>query len=162
MTPPNVALYNWINQAFNFRGRSIRSDYWWPRLLVMTVNLVLAVLFLEGGGDAWFTLLIELSEAGDVVAYEDFDLPPLKPIGKFALTASLVFVIFTLIPTLSLSWRRLQDMSRPGWIHILFLVACVFIGPFMLWLEFIWFAFPGTRGANRYGPDKLNAEPDVF
>jgi len=165
MTPANAALYNWINRAFDFRGRATRSDYWWPRLLVIMVNVVLGTLFLEGGGEAWFTQLVELSEAAEetgVVSFDDFDLPPLTSLGTFALTASFVFVVFTFMPMLSLSWRRLQDMGKPGWIHILFLVACTVISPLMLWLEFIWLAFPGTRGPNRYGPDKLNAEADIF
>lgn len=165
MTPPNVALYNWIQQAFDFRGRSTRSDYWWPRLLVTIINVILGTLFLEGGGTAWFEMAVEMSEAASeagVVNLEDFKLPPLTSLGTFALTASFVFIFFTFLPMVSLSWRRFHDMNKPGWIHILFLAACMFISPVMLWLEFIWLALPGTRGPNRYGADKLNRDPDIF
>lgn len=165
MTPYNVALYNWINQAFDYRSRATRSDYWWPRLIVTIVNVILGSLFMEGGGEAWFTLILDISEAAretGVANFDDFILPPLTSLGTFALTASFVFFLFTFLPMVSLSWRRLQDMGRPGWIHLLFLTACLFISPLMLWLEFIWFAIPGTRGPNRYGPGKLKREPDVF
>lgn len=165
MTPPNVALYNWIHQAFDFRSRSTRSDYWWPRLLVTIVNIILGTLFLEGGGEAWFTLMAELTEVANetgAVDLQDFPLPPLTSLGTFALTASIVFLLMTLLPMISLSWRRFQDMNKPGWIHVLFILPCLFVSPFMLCLEFVWFAFPGTRGPNQYGPDKLNNEPNIF
>lgn len=161
MMPANVALYTWIKRAFVFRGRATRAEYWWPRLLVTFVNLILGTLFLEGGGEAWFTLLIDLSEqasAGATLSASDLALPPLTQLGTFALTASLVFAALTFFPMLSVSWRRFQDLGRPGWMHLIVLVFVLLaypLGQIVLFVEFIIFAFPGTKGTNRYGPDKL-------
>lgn len=160
MTPPNVALYNWIHQAFDFRTRSTRSDYWWPRLFVVTVNVVLLFMFVSGLGPDKAQLLVDWL-ATSPQNFEGLDIGPLPSLCKFSLTAGIVFGILTLIPDISVSWRRFQDMGKPGWLHILFLIGGGII-PFAALLEYIWFAFPGTRGPNRYGPDKLNSQSDVF
>ena len=160
MTPPNVALYNWIHQAFDFRSRSTRSDYWWPRLFVVTINIVLLFIFVSGLGPDKAQMLIEWLETSPN-SFEGLDIGPLPSLSKFALTAGVVFGILTFIPDLSVSWRRFQDMEKPGFLHILFFVGSAFV-PFALFAQYIWFAFPGTRGPNRYGPDKLSTNPDVF
>lgn len=160
MTPPNVALYNWINKAFDFRSRSTRSDYWWPRLFVVTINVVLLFVFLSAIGPDNSQVLLEWL-ATSPQDFKDLDIGPLPSAAKFALTAGVVFGVLTLIPDISVSWRRFQDMGKPGWIHILFIVAGGLI-PFTALVEYVWFAFPGTRGPNRYGPDKFNVDPDVF
>jgi len=163
MTPPNVAVYNWIRQGFDFRSRATRSDYWWPRLFVITVNFFLLVLFVSGLGQEQGELLIEWlekfpSKSEPIDIGKVWDLPSLS---KFALSAIFVFGILTLIPDISVSWRRFQDMGKPGWLHILFLIAGGMV-PFAVLIQYIWFAFPGTDGPNRYGPDKRDQTPDVF
>lgn len=159
MTPPNVALYNWIHQAFDFRSRSTRSDYWWTRLFIVIVYFVLLYTFVAGLGQDKAELLVEwLSTQPE--NFDDYDIGPMPSLSKFAVTAGIVFAIFTLIPDISVSWRRFQDMGKPGWLHILFLVAGAFV-PFSGMVQLIWFIFPGTRGPNRYGPDKLNSGSDV-
>lgn len=160
MTPPNVALYNWIHQAFDFRGRSTRADYWWTRLFVFIVYFALLYTFVAGLGPDKAELLLEWL-ATQPQSLDDFDIGPLPSLSKFALTAGIVFAILTLIPDISISWRRFQDMGKPGWLHILFLVAGTLI-PFSSLIQLVWFIFPGTRGANRYGPDKLSRGPDIF
>lgn len=161
MTPPNVALYVWIRRSFDFQGRSTRSEYWWPRLLVTIVNTGLGLLFLNGGGEAWFALMLDLSEQASesgIISAEDFAFPPLTSLGTFGLTASIVFAIFTFFPMLSVSWRRFQDLGRPGWIHLIvmfFMLLTYPYGQIVMFIEFVFFAFRGTKGENRYGPDPL-------
>jgi uncharacterized membrane protein YhaH (DUF805 family) len=159
MTPPNVAVYDWIRRGFDFKGRSSRSDYWWPRLLVLTLNVVLLFVFLAGLNiDQTEHLLEWLGEGSmsfDTLQIGWSDLPVSS---RFSLVFAIVFGLLTLIPDISLSWRRFQDMGRPGWMHLLFLVAGGFI-MFATIVEFIWFARPGTEGSNRYGPDPQNRWP---
>jgi len=160
MTPPNVAVYFWIRQAFDFRSRSTRADYWWPQLFVLFVYTGLIILFVSGLNVAQSEAVLAWAESGP----QDFtglDISPLGSLSKFALTSGIVFMILTFIPILSVSWRRFQDMGKPGWLHILFLVAGSMI-PFVSVIEYIWFAFPGTNGPNQYGPDKRGGSPDIY
>lgn len=160
MTPINVALYNWIRQAFDFRSRSTRSDYWWTRLFIFIVYFVLLYMFVGGLGEEKAMVLVDWLST-QPQNFDDYDVGPLPSLSTFALTAMVVFAVLTFIPDLSISWRRFQDMGKPGWFHILFMFLGVFI-PFAGVAQLIWFVFPGTRGPNRYGPDKLNNDPNVF
>ena len=160
MTPFNVAIVNWVRRAFDFRGRATRSDYWWPRLLVFVVNLVLLSVFLAGGGLDWLVALIEWMES-DSTDFGDLDLPPLSRLSTFAATFLVVFGLATFIPDISIAFRRFHDMGKPGWLHIIFMIGGAFVNVLTV-VELIWFAFPGERGSNRYGPDPLDAQADVF
>lgn len=154
MTPPNVAVYNWIRQGFDFEGRSSRSDYWWPRLFVFTINLVLLFLFTAGlGAERTQELLDWLSTRP--LSLEDANLGDLPSMSMFALVFGGVFGLLTLIPDLSLAWRRFHDLDRPGWLHLIFLIGGGFFVP-LSFVEFVWFALPGTSGPNKYGPDPLD------
>lgn len=155
MTPPNVAIYNWIRQAFDFQTRSTRSDYWWPRLLIITVNVVLLFMFLSAIGPERTEILLNwLSSGSNDLAELDMDMASLPSLAKFSLTTAVVIGVLTFIPDLSIAWRRFQDLGRPGWFHLIFLVLGFFV-PFVTLAELVWFAFPGTSGPNRFGPDKL-------
>lgn len=150
MTPPNIAIYDWIHRAFDFRGRSSRSDYWWPFLLMLTVQMVLIFLFLSAIGPEASQQLLEQLQArpNDLTA---LDVGPLPSLAKFALTAGGVVALLTFVPNLSVAWRRYHDLGRPGWLHLIFMVMGLVL-PAASLAELVWFAFPGTRGPNRYGP----------
>ncbi|WP_298918848.1 DUF805 domain-containing protein [uncultured Algimonas sp.] len=151
MTPPNVAIYDWIRKGLDFKGRSSRSDYWWPRLLVVTVNLVLMFLFFTGLGAEKSQILLEWLTAG-TRSLEDLDIGPLPSLSLFALIFAIVFGVLTFIPDLSVSWRRFHDMDKPGWFHLVFfgLSGFIMLAPIV---EYVWLSFPGTAGDNRYGSD---------
>ena len=153
MTPPNVAVYNWIRQAFDFDGRATRSDYWWPRLLIITVNTVLLFMFVAAIGPEKSQILMDWLATGSNNLAE-LDMGPLPSLAKFSLTAAIVIAILTFIPDLSIAWRRFHDLGRPGWFHLIFMALGMF-APITALAELIWFAFPGTRGENRYGSDRL-------
>ncbi|MGB3455711.1 MAG: DUF805 domain-containing protein [Litorimonas sp.] len=152
MTPPNVAIYNWIRQGLDFKGRSSRSDYWWPRVMVLTVNLVLLFVFTAGLGPEKSQVLIDWLASNPTTLEGLEEVGPLPSMSLFALVFVIVFGLFTLIPDIAVAWRRFQDMDRPGWLHIVFLVLGAFV-PFVALVEYGWFAVPGTDGENRYGPD---------
>lgn len=160
MTPFNEAIVKWIRLGFTFHGRSTRADYWWPRLLVFVVNLTLLSIFATGSGMDWLITLFEWSESGsdDLAA---LDLPKLSSLSTFAGVFLLVFGLLTFIPDLAISWRRFHDMGKPGWFHALFIIAGAFM-PFAALAQYIWFIMPGDRHDNRYGPDPLNTQPDIF
>lgn len=153
MTPPNVALYDWIRRGFDFRGRSSRSAYWWPRLFVFGVNLALLLMFFSPLQPEQVTALMEwLSSSQPQLA--DLDMGPLPSLSLFALVSLVVFGLATFFPDLSISWRRFHDLGQPGWLHLIFFGISAFL-PFAMIAEYIWFARAGTDGPNRYGDDPL-------
>ncbi len=66
---------------------------------------------------------------------------------------SAVFNLAVLVPSLALACRRLHDGDRSGWWQ---LIALTIIGiiPLLYWL-----IKKGTDGPNRYGEDRLGANP---
>jgi uncharacterized membrane protein YhaH (DUF805 family) len=63
---------------------------------------------------------------------------------------STIFVLGTLLPSLSVTIRRLHDLDRSGWWILLGLIPLV--GVIIL---IIWFCTKGTDGPNRFGADRL-------
>jgi uncharacterized membrane protein YhaH (DUF805 family) len=61
-----------------------------------------------------------------------------------------IFFLATILPTLSVSVRRLRDLDRSGWWILLDLF------PLVGWIILlIWFCMKGTDGPNRFGADRL-------
>lgn len=160
MTPPKIAIYNYIRRGFDFQGRSSRSDYWWPRLFMLIISLSLFSLFLSGGGSEWLEAFVELANAG-ATPEGLAALPDLSRLATFSLTALIVLSLLTLVPDLSLGWRRFHDMGLPGWFHLLFALLGVSF-PAVAIGEMIWFAFPGKDGPNRFGSDRTEEPYKVF
>ena len=102
----------------NFSGRSRRPEYW------------------------YFVLFLFL--VGIVTGLADFGIfhTPESDIGPF----SAIFVLATLIPSLSVAVRRLHDIGRSGWFLLLALIPV--IGALLL---IYWLCQPGTPGPNTYG-----------
>ena len=108
----------------NFSGRAVRSEYWYWALFGVLGAIVALIL----------DMVIFNSSFGD-------PHPPL----------STLFDLITLLPSLSVAVRRLQDIDRNGW---WILIALTGIGVFVL---IYWFCQPGTSGSNRFGPEPSRA-----
>lgn len=140
-----------------FSGRAPRSEYWW--FLLFSILFGLAITMLEGalGLDWWYDgrgVLGELSPG------------PL----------SLVVQVGLLLPSLSVTARRLQDRDASGRWALIFLVMYIPIetlgAPVWLLLilaaiglgQLIYLIGRGTAGDNRYGPDPLAppTEAEIF
>ncbi len=134
------ALRACFDKAFTFSGRASRAEYWWFVLFWLLSYVTLATV-------AGLSLPLWLGEA--------------------ALT---VFLIAMAAPLLAVSFRRLQDTGRTGWLSLAWvfgaLVAsggrlfgsseAVFTGVAMeigisLTL-LVWMAAPGMPGPNAFGP----------
>ena len=59
----------------------------------------------------------------------------------------MLFTLAALVPTLSLSVRRLHDLDRAGWWLLLFFV------PAANFVLVVWWCMRGTNGYNKFGPD---------
>jgi uncharacterized membrane protein YhaH (DUF805 family) len=112
-----------------FGGRSRRKEYWYFVLFNIIVGIVLAAI------DALLGTFSSSSNIG---------------------LLSGIYSLAVLIPTLSVTVRRLHDIDRTGWwilIGLLPLIGAVVLLVFAL-LE-------GTPGSNRYGPNPKEASARV-
>ena len=105
-----------------FRGRASRSEYWYFVLFLTLVSTGLAMV--DAVADTYVV-------GGDP--------------GAFGLLGSL-FTLATLLPSLTVSVRRLHDIDCRGW-RLLLLVTG--IGAIPLIVMACW---PSSRGDNRFGP----------
>lgn len=100
------AYIDFWKRAFDFRGRSTRSDYWWFFLANIIVYGILVVVFV------FVPLFIDA--ANDPVILNNS-----AELRKMFLTFSWPIVIFDWIiriPRLSLQFRRLRDAGfHPAW-----------------------------------------------
>ena len=110
-----------------FTGRSRRQEFWMFNLFGLLAALAAtAVDFAIGFG--------------------------LEDNGPVTIVQSLAF----LVPSLSVSIRRLHDVDRSGWWLLLVLI------PILGWIVLIvWNCTDGTCGTNRFGADPKNPDGDL-
>lgn len=97
----------WL-RVFDFRGRSLRGECWWPVLLNGVMAIILEQIF--------------------------------PGLGK-------AVVFLTILPNVSVGFRRLHDTDRTAWWMLIGFVPVV---GFLALLFFM--ASKGTVGDNRFGP----------
>lgn len=114
---------NYFNRAIarfaRFGGRGNRAEYWYFFLAVLLVNLALTLL----------AHLFSESVLGDLIE-----------------VLSSVFLLFVLIPSISVGVRRLHDINKSGWWYLLLFIPL--IGPLVL---LYWAIQPGDAHSNTYG-----------
>ena len=108
-----------------FRGRARRKEFWFFILFyLLCLYIPPAVIFEES---------MFVSDTFGVVL-----------VGLWGL-----FILFNIIPAISVSVRRLHDIDKPGWWYWIGLVPLIGI------IILFFYAQKGTVGANRFGPDPL-------
>ena len=126
----------------SFKGRASRSEFWWFCL---------------------FTLLLNIAVAS---------VGAIAP--AMASILSAVQALWLLLPTVAVATRRLHDRDLSGWWQALpaalmlpgliglavdaewlFIVAALAVGIASIGLMVVY-AFKGTTGPNRFGPDPLD------
>ena len=135
------ALRACFDRWATFSGRAPRAEFWW---FMLFQNLTAVTILVVGA----------------------LSLTP-------TLTIALLYIFFlaTTIPSLAVSFRRLQDTGRSGWFSltpifgvtvqsfgeligdgmVVFAGSCMVIGITLILI--VWYASEGTRGPNAYGPD---------
>lgn len=103
-------------------GRAARPEFWWWVLFIAIIQVAASVLlgivltiFRDAGFLQWLGVLV-----------------------------FMVVLLGLLLPTITVSVRRLHDRDLSGWWYLLSLVP---IGNIVL---FVWYLLPGTPGPNRY------------
>lgn len=116
----------------DFSGRSRRMEYWMFRVFefgfFITAFIALGLLagLVGSGGN---------NRAGGII-------------GGTGMLLLVLFALFSFIPGLAVTVRRLHDTGKSGWMLLISFIPL--IGPILL---LIFLFTDGTRGANEYGED---------
>jgi uncharacterized membrane protein YhaH (DUF805 family) len=116
----NNAVRSCLRKFTTFSGRSPRSEYWKFVLFIFLCLIALIVLnSLIFGPDLKSTIRVSQDASGKVI-----QTVSQKLVYSDGWLGDILFLV-TLLPLLAVTWRRMHDISRPGW-HILvpFPVAC--------------------------------------
>jgi len=103
-----------------FEGRARRREYWMFYLFYIIFIIVLGIL-------------------NSIIGFRTGIL------GTIAVSS---FVLIAIIPSISVSVRRLHDINKSGWMIFISLIPIVGA----IWL-FVLMVTEGTKGDNQYGPD---------
>ena len=140
----------------DFSGRSRRMEFWMYQLLQTIVGIVLYGIILSG---------MPLSE---MMAMQEGQMAAEPTMGTTAIIGiilAVIWALFSLVPSLAVTVRRLHDRNMSGWWYLGFFVLMIipFVG-FIAAIAFIVIMFlDGTPGPNRFGSDpKGRADVEVF
>ncbi|KVM85768.1 DUF805 domain-containing protein [Burkholderia stagnalis] len=120
------AIQSVFNQYARFDGRARRAEYWYFALLTFIVSIACQLVTMVGRSENTIALLLAIA----------------------ALLVSLALIV----PSLSVTVRRLHDIGRSGWFLLIALIPIV--GGIIL---LVWMCSRGNNGPNRFGPDPLAA-----
>lgn len=146
---------------FEFSGRSRRKEYWWFAVFITVVLMVLVMAVIG----TMFGLIQQFSQNPEAL---------FRAIGSGSWTLlglTMLFLLVSLIPMLTVQVRRLHDLGASGWWYLAYVVGGLALDEVpnigtglnsLLSLGWIvWMFFPGTKGPNKYGEDPkdpVNAE----
>ena len=157
------AVRRFYGNYVNADGRAQRSAYWWVvlyQLIIYTVLII--VLFMAEGGDQLWELVKSVFQGNtEADLADDFQL---GASGVIAFLFMMLFALANILPNIMLQIRRFHDLGQTGWLVLAFMVlgALPGIGLIFDLAHIIWFIFPGTSGPNKYGPDPLGVDTDIF
>jgi uncharacterized membrane protein YhaH (DUF805 family) len=109
----------WKNYV-NFKGRARRSEYWWAYLFMVLASV--GTIFVDG-----------------FMRTFSFDLG----VGIF----SSLFFLSIILPSISITVRRLHDTNRNGWWYLISFIP--FVGAIVI---FIFTLLDSAQGSNNWGP----------
>jgi len=125
------ATKRFFRQYANFSGRASLSEYWWSSLfttlLILVPTLVVTVGAVLVGFAAASAAMREQARsggAGDIVA-PALDLGATMTLLIIGVVLLLIVWLALLVPSLSITWRRLHDAGFPGIYYLLTLVPSV-------------------------------------
>ncbi len=132
MTLPEAMSSVYANYATG-SGRAGRSEYWWYYLVNVIVYMVL-----WGVAVALSTTMSQSTQDSVI------------PLGWAVIV--LLWCLFNVTPTITVTVRRLHDVGMSGWYYFLQLIPSV--GSLVL---FVITLLPGKQGSNMYGRDPRDA-----
>ena len=135
------AIKTCFGKYATFSGRAARSEFWYYALFIALATFALSFVDSAIFGPRE---VVMMSGAGSFQSGMDYNMlwQP-QPITG-------LFILATLLPSISVTVRRLHDTGRSGWWYwISFLPLIGFI------VLLVFFVGKGTDGDNDYGPDPL-------
>ncbi|HLZ79190.1 MAG TPA: DUF805 domain-containing protein [Sphingomonas sp.] len=136
-----------LKRYAEFGGRSRRKEYWMFFLLMIILGVIAGTIDTVLG---FGTTSRSITGTGYSFGWATHNGP-----------VEIVLWLATLIPSLSVTIRRLHDLDKSGWWLLILLVPL--IGAIVL---LVFMCIEGTRGTNRFGSDPLAGEradiPDAF
>ncbi len=137
-----------FKRIFDFTGRSRRKEFWFFMLLNVIVMIALFAVVLATGG------------MGAALADAD-PANPLAIYGALFSGAGVIIALYWLaviIPSISVSVRRLHDRDMSGWWYLGFIVLSIIpiVGLLASIAYLVLMCLEGTKGPNRFGPDPKN------
>lgn len=114
-------------RAFDFKGRSTRSDFWKAYMM----NLMLLTL-------PYMAITLTLLTWFGSKTYE------MTGFFQFMNVMISTYSFISIVPILSLAIRRLHDSNRSGWWFLINVIPTV--GN----LVFVWFLLIGSKNDNRF------------
>ncbi|WP_071674501.1 DUF805 domain-containing protein [Nioella nitratireducens] len=134
-----AAIKSCYAKTLTFSGRARRSEYWWFVVFQMLFGFALTAGFV--------VYMMQMPVVlGTIKAT---GLPPVEYWTPILVYLGIQFV-FIVLPSLSVSVRRLHDTDHSGFWY--FINAVPLIGP--IWF-FVLMCLPGTAGRNSFGPDPI-------
>ena len=127
-----------ISKYAVFSGRATRSEYWYWVLEQTGVLLLLDMAF-----TIFMTILFACHHPQQMSSTETFIY------GMAGAVPLLLWSLFTVIPSLAVTCRRLHDTNKGGIMLLLYLVPL--IGSIIL---LIYCCEDSQRGTNQYGPSE--------
>ena len=125
---------NWylkcLKQYIDFWGRARRKEYW-----MFTLWNVVIIMFLAA-----------LAAIGTEIGSDSF-------VSYIPMVLYLLYGLFILIPSFTVSVRRLHDIGKSGWWILISLIPV--IGSIIL---LVWYCTEGQRCENEWGPDHKEGE----
>ena len=117
-----VAIASYFSKYATFSGRARRSEFWFAVLFTTLVSVAIGII--------WPGTTVEVNDMS---------------IQQSSIPANL-WSLATLVPSIALSVRRLQDVGRKGTYYLFVLLPIV--GWIMLFVQFVKDSQPG---ANEFG-----------
>jgi uncharacterized membrane protein YhaH (DUF805 family) len=137
-------MFEPLRKYADFYGRASRGEYWQFLLFLILVSAGASIL--GGGGFGWVMW-------GWGWSHHHYHHMWGNPVSGLASLVYAGFFLYTLIPSLAVTFRRLHDTDRSAWWLLLGMIPA--FGHLIL---LIFMILDGTRGANRFGPDPRYAE----
>lgn len=123
---PKTAFIRFYSNYVKLSGRASRSEYWWIALFFFLVALVLQ-----------FAALVASDPA--LTFYHQDGVSLVFMVGL------LLLILFSIVPLISLSVRRLHDSNHSGWLFLVNLIP--FIGQVIL---IVFLSLPSKASGARF------------
>ena len=122
-----IVIFNYCN----FKGRARRSEFWFFKLTIYIFNLLYLSIF---------QIIHNIRNDEDID--KDYDITKNKPAFIILIIINVIFIV----PSISVSVRRLHDVSKSGFFYFLNFIPL--IGQLILLYYYLQDSFPD---ANAYG-----------